>query len=190
MRRCNLRTILSRNPVGLSHRLLESILSGRPISGTIGGTGIGEAPVANLVAHSRIVLLPLCLSTRYLEKPAIRFRMLRGEKIMQRDKVLGLSLAILLIGFAGAFCFRNETSSIFSGPQLQNPRALDDAIADKEGPKPYPGDLQGTKQQATPTGVTLEGIVAESPFASSSDPNQAPSGAGKKADRPGNFPTF
>ncbi len=87
---------------------------------------------------------------------------------MQRDKVLGLSLAILLIGFAGAFCFRNEASSIFnSGPQLQNPRALDDVIAGKEGPKPYTGDLQGTKPNAS--GVTLEGIVAERPFKETSE---------------------
>lgn len=88
---------------------------------------------------------------------------------MQRDKVLGLSLAILLIGFAGAFCFRNETGSIFNGPHLQNARALDDAIASKEGPKPYTGDLDGAKKkpEATPTGVTLEGIEPDTPFASS-----------------------
>lgn len=91
---------------------------------------------------------------------------------MQRDKVLGLSLAILLIGFAGAFCFRNETGSIFSGPQLQNPSALDKAISDKEGPKPYTGNLDtgnftNRKPEATPTGVTLEGIEADTPFASS-----------------------
>jgi len=89
---------------------------------------------------------------------------------MQRDKVLGLSLAILLIGFAGAFCFRNETSSIFNGPQLQNPRVLDDAIADKEGPKPYTGDLQKPAPQARPTGVTLDGIETEAPFASTDAP--------------------
>lgn len=86
---------------------------------------------------------------------------------MQRDKVLGLSLAILLIGFAGAFCFRNETGSIFSGPQLRNPRVLDDAIANKEGPKPYTGDPGAAKPEATPTGVTLEGIEPDTPFASS-----------------------
>ncbi|MGE3314154.1 MAG: LysM peptidoglycan-binding domain-containing protein [Planctomycetaceae bacterium] len=114
---------------------------------------------------------------------------------MQRDKVLGLSLAILLIGFAGAFCFRNETGSIFNGPQLQNPSALDKAISDKEGPKPYTGNLDSgsftsKKPEATPTGVTLEGIEADTPFASSnSDEPARPAFTNENASKRNNWET-
>lgn len=44
-----------------------------------------------------------------------------GESFVQQDQKIGLSLAVLLIGFAGAFCFRHE------GVIQQPPLALDGA---------------------------------------------------------------
>ncbi len=54
---------------------------------------------------------------------------------MGRDKVLGLSLAILLIGFAAAFCFRNDTI-VESGLKLARAKILDEAIAHAPAPSP------------------------------------------------------
>ncbi len=78
---------------------------------------------------------------------------------MGRDKVLGLSLAILLIGFGGAFCFRNEPF-VENGLKLARAKILDEGIAKRLGPKPYVAD---SKHDASPTPeskptVTLGGI--------------------------------
>jgi LysM repeat protein len=48
---------------------------------------------------------------------------------MQRDKRIGLALAILLIGFATAFCFRPENGDMFRSPQLENTKAIDSQLA-------------------------------------------------------------
>jgi nucleoid-associated protein YgaU len=76
--------------------------------------------------------------------------------IMGRDKVLGLSLAILVIGFAAAFCFRNE-QFMQDGLQLARSSFLDDAVAERPGPKPYADSKQERKKPSAPT-VTLKDI--------------------------------
>ncbi len=50
---------------------------------------------------------------------------------MSRDKILGLALGILVLGFTGAFCFRPEQGSDDPIPQLNNPAKLDRRIAEK-----------------------------------------------------------
>ena len=81
---------------------------------------------------------------------------------MGRDKVLGLSLAILLIGFAGAFCFRNE-EFVEHGLKLARAKILDEGIAQRPGPKPY---VTESRSESTPPAkpmVTLGAIEAVEP---------------------------
>jgi nucleoid-associated protein YgaU len=78
---------------------------------------------------------------------------------MGRDKVLGLSLAILLIGFAGAFCFRNE-ELVEKGLKLAREKILDEGIAKRPGPKPYVADAKSETTPRVRPAVTLEGIQA------------------------------
>ena len=83
---------------------------------------------------------------------------------MGRDKVLGLSLAILLIGFGGAFCFRNEPF-VENGLKLARAKILDEGIARRPGPKPYVAESKRDSSPAPankPT-VTLGGIEAFEP---------------------------
>jgi len=82
---------------------------------------------------------------------------------MGRDKVLGLSLAILLIGFAGAFCFRNE-QFVESGLKLARAKILDEAIALRPGPKPYAPDPKTERNKSSSPTVTLQGIESIEPF--------------------------
>jgi nucleoid-associated protein YgaU len=81
---------------------------------------------------------------------------------MGRDKVLGLSLAILLIGFAGAFCFRNE-EFVEKGFKLARAKILDEGIAQRPGPKPYIAESKSDPAQAGKPMVTLGGIEAIEP---------------------------
>ncbi len=81
---------------------------------------------------------------------------------MGRDKVLGLSLAILLIGFAGAFCFRNEPF-VENGLKLARAKILDERIAQRPGPKPYVADNKSEPAPSARPTVTLEGIQAIEP---------------------------
>jgi hypothetical protein len=83
---------------------------------------------------------------------------------MGRDKILGLSLAILLIGFAGAFCFRND-QLVETGVKLARAKILDEQIAMRPGPKPYAADLRSDRENKTPPAVTLQGIESIDPFA-------------------------
>jgi nucleoid-associated protein YgaU len=97
---------------------------------------------------------------------------------MGRDKVLGLSLAILLIGFAGAFCFRNEPL-VQNGLKLAKAKILDEGIAQRSGPKPYLSDPKSDPAPPNKPAVTLGGIEAidtpESPkMAQRSDRNDMP----------------
>ena len=82
---------------------------------------------------------------------------------MGRDKVLGLSLAILLIGFAAAFCFRNDTI-VESGLKLARTKILDDAIAHRPGPKPYTTEAKSDRHKSTLPTVTLQGVESVDPF--------------------------
>ncbi|HEV3304263.1 MAG TPA: LysM peptidoglycan-binding domain-containing protein [Planctomycetaceae bacterium] len=81
---------------------------------------------------------------------------------MGRDKVLGLSLAILVIGFAGAFCYRNE-EFVEHGLKLARAKILDEGIAQRPGPKPY---VTESKSDSTPPAkpmITLGAIEAVEP---------------------------
>lgn len=60
---------------------------------------------------------------------------------MQRDKRIGLALAILLIGFATAFCFRPDMGDMLQSPQLENPQAIDSQMAEQSN-VPYLTDLE------------------------------------------------
>ncbi len=51
---------------------------------------------------------------------------------MHRDQVVGLALAILLIGVVGAFCFRNDNDGELPEHQLEDPQKLDAEIARKD----------------------------------------------------------
>ncbi len=50
---------------------------------------------------------------------------------MHQDQRIGLALAVLLIGAAGAFFFRNDPKPAGSGPRLKSGRELDARIAEK-----------------------------------------------------------
>ncbi|QDU49950.1 LysM peptidoglycan-binding domain-containing protein [Gimesia panareensis] len=57
---------------------------------------------------------------------------------MHQDKKVGLALALLVIGFVGAFCLRQEKNSTVEIPELNDPHYLDEQIADKDR-TPYLG---------------------------------------------------
>jgi nucleoid-associated protein YgaU len=78
---------------------------------------------------------------------------------MGRDKVLGLSLAILLIGFGAAFCFRNEPF-VENGIKLARAKLLDEGIAQRPGPKPYITEGKSEAAPAPKPAVTLGTIEA------------------------------
>jgi nucleoid-associated protein YgaU len=104
---------------------------------------------------------------------------------MGRDKVLGLSLAILLIGFAGAFCFRNEPF-VENGLKLARAKILDDGIAQRPGPKPYAAEGKAEPASPSKPTVTLGSIEAiepaESPHTNpQSEPETAPPPLSKPA---------
>jgi|HubBroStandDraft_6_1064221.scaffolds.fasta_scaffold04475_5 hypothetical protein len=96
-----------------------------------------------------------------LHNPVYRHR---RRWFMGRDKVLGLSLAILVIGFAAAFCFRNE-EFVESGLKLARSKILDEKIAQLSGPKPYIADAKPAREKSTLPTVTLQGIQSIDPFA-------------------------
>ncbi len=87
----------------------------------------------------------------------------RRRWFMGRDKVLGLSLAILVIGFAAAFCFRNE-EFVESGLKLARAKILDEKIAQLPGPKPYIADAKSAREKPSIPTVTLQGIQSVEPF--------------------------
>lgn len=60
---------------------------------------------------------------------------------MQRDKRIGLALAILLMGFATAFCFRPDQGEMFSSPQLEDPGIIDSQLASQHN-TPYLKSLE------------------------------------------------
>ncbi|MEQ8851386.1 LysM peptidoglycan-binding domain-containing protein [Gimesia sp.] len=57
---------------------------------------------------------------------------------MHQDKKVGLALALLVIGFVGAFCLRQEKNTTVEIPELNDPHYLDEQIADKDR-TPYLG---------------------------------------------------
>jgi len=103
---------------------------------------------------------------------------------MGRDKVLGLSLAILLIGFAGAFCFRNEPF-VENGLKLARAKILDEGIAKRPGPKPYVAEGKSDPAPASKPTVTLGASEAiepvESPRTVRHSPRETPSASPSKS---------
>lgn len=77
---------------------------------------------------------------------------------MHHDKKVGLGLGILLVGFVGAFFFREEPRTPAPLPELQSAEMLDREISESlvDKPKPYT-DLDEYEQQYKPV-VNLEGI--------------------------------
>ena len=66
---------------------------------------------------------------------------------MSRDKILGLALGILVLGFTGAFCFRPEQPSEDPIPELNDPAKLDRRIAEGSV-MPYLTGVEGVEQSA------------------------------------------
>lgn len=50
---------------------------------------------------------------------------------MHGDKKIGLALGIFLVGIVGAFFFRNDVDELAGAPQMVNPDAIDDQIAER-----------------------------------------------------------
>jgi len=75
---------------------------------------------------------------------------------MSRDKILGLALGILVLGFTGAFCFRPEQKSVDPIPQLNNPAKLDRQIAEKSV-MPYLTGVEGVDSR-NPVGAGADSI--------------------------------
>jgi hypothetical protein len=55
----------------------------------------------------------------------------RVEGRMHFDKKLGLAMGVLLVGIVGAIFFRNEPNLSGDVPRLENPRKIDERIAEK-----------------------------------------------------------
>lgn len=117
---------------------------------------------------------------------------------MHQDKKVGLALALLVIGFVGAFCLRQEKNTTVEIPELNDPHYLDEQIADKDR-TPYLGsstkdplDTQLGSEQ-TLTGIsdspraTKETGVAVPTISHTKPGGQAKSG---NAERWGEMPDF
>ena len=55
---------------------------------------------------------------------------------MERDKKVGLSLGIMLVGIVGAFFFRNDADLQSAAPDLKDPGTIDELIAERDN-APY-----------------------------------------------------
>ena len=108
-----------------------------PIPFRIGGvarighrTGIAGSELEGCILQSSIVKTArhfgwhICLSWS-------KTHGLGEEKQVHQDQRIGLALAVLLIGAAGAFFFRNDPKPAGSGPRLKSGRELDARIAEK-----------------------------------------------------------
>jgi len=99
---------------------------------------------------------------------------------VHRDQKIGLSLAVLVIGFAGAFCFRNEPLNEARPLALDQVAALDARIeqlpirayTEREGVRLSEGD--GELQ--SPETDNLEPFVGDTPVTAGSDPLAKSSG--------------
>lgn len=75
---------------------------------------------------------------------------------MHGDKKVGLALAILLVGTVSALFFRNEPEPALAPPQLKDPAALDEEIAQKQHNIPYLQDAETAENSAGQTPKTTE----------------------------------
>lgn len=117
---------------------------------------------------------------------------------MHQDKKVGLALALLVIGFVGAFCLRQEKNTTVEIPELNDPHYLDEQIADKDR-TPYLGasstDLPETQlgSEQTLTGFAdspqpIKGTDVAVPTISHTKPGGQSKAS--NADRWGEMPDF
>ncbi|QDT42327.1 LysM domain/BON superfamily protein [Gimesia alba] len=118
---------------------------------------------------------------------------------MHQDKKVGLALALLVIGFVGAFCLRQDRNTTVEIPELNDPHYLDEQIADKDR-TPYFGS-QSKENLNTQLGneQSLTGITEERPSSGSnvavptishSTPVSPTDPKASKAERWGEMPDF
>ncbi|WP_339731952.1 LysM peptidoglycan-binding domain-containing protein [uncultured Gimesia sp.] len=118
---------------------------------------------------------------------------------MHQDKKVGLALALLVIGFVGAFCLRQDRNTTVEIPELNDPHYLDEQIADKDR-TPYFGTQSNEKANTqlgnaqTLTGLTDEqpssGSKVAMPTISHSTPVSPMDPNASKAERWGKMPDF
>lgn len=77
---------------------------------------------------------------------------------MHQDQRIGLALAVLLLGAAGAFFFRNDPKPAGSSPRLKSARVLDARIAEKSI-APYLQDPQDNDEDHEPRTKTGQAPV-------------------------------
>ena len=119
---------------------------------------------------------------------------------MHQDKKVGLALALLVLGFVGAFCLRQDRNTTVEIPELNDPHYLDKQIADKDR-TPYLG-TQGDEKLQSQSGSEQEltGFTGN-PSSSSGSKLSAPTIShqtsvpdkkkkGSNADRWGEMPEF
>ncbi|WP_298864849.1 LysM peptidoglycan-binding domain-containing protein [uncultured Gimesia sp.] len=119
---------------------------------------------------------------------------------MHQDKKVGLALALLVLGFVGAFCLRQDRNTTVEIPELNDPNVLDEQIADKDR-TPYLG-TQGNDKLGTQFGSEQEligitdnqslssGSKISAPTISHQNPISNKNKNGTKADRWGEMPEF
>ena len=119
---------------------------------------------------------------------------------MHQDKKVGLALALLVLGFVGAFCLRQDRNTAVEIPELNDPHFLDEQIADKDR-TPYLG-TQGNDKLGTQLGGEQEligisdkqslssGSKISAPTISHQNPISNKNKNGSKADRWGEIPEF
>lgn len=117
---------------------------------------------------------------------------------MHQDKKVGLALALLVIGFVGAFCLRQDKHTTVEIPELNDPHYLDEQIADKDrtpylgASKNVPAETQlGSEQELT--GLTDSAApIKETDVAVPTISHSKPAGQSNKsnAERWGEMPDF
>lgn len=118
---------------------------------------------------------------------------------MHQDKKVGLALALLVIGFVGAFCLRQDRNTTVEIPELNDPHYLDEQIADKDR-TPYFGKQSKEKpntqlsSEQTLTGLTDKLSPSSSkvavPTISHSKPASPSDKKSSNAERWGEMPDF
>ncbi len=89
---------------------------------------------------------------------------------MHQDQRIGLALAVLLIGAAGAFFFRNDAKPTTPGPRLKSTRELDAKIAEKSI-APY---LQSGDEDHEGLGITARKVSDRSKSTGASGDHSLP----------------
>lgn len=118
---------------------------------------------------------------------------------MHQDKKVGLALALLVVGFVGAFCLRQDRNTTVEIPELNDPHYLDEQIADKDR-TPYLGKpAPETPQTQLGSDQMLSGIT-DTPKVSDTDvavpnishtkPVSQTGSKTSKAERWGEMPDF